>query len=63
MTARAEGIKSFAPELPLRTERLVLRPFLRGDEAAVLTYRHRADVCRYIPSDTLDEATAGEFIA
>ncbi|HET9896957.1 MAG TPA: GNAT family protein [Streptosporangiaceae bacterium] len=63
MTVRAEGIVPFAPQLPLRTERLVLRPFRQGDEAAVLAYRRRAEVCRYIPSDPLDEATAGEFVA
>jgi len=45
-----------------RTERLVLRPFRRGDEAAVLAYRRRADVCRYIPADPMTEATAPDFI-
>jgi len=40
----------------------VLRPFRRGDEAAVLAYRQRADVCRYIPTDPMTEATAPEFI-
>src|SRR5262249_31753424 len=51
------------PDLVLRTERLVLRPFRRGDEAAVLAYRRRAEVCRYIPADPLTEATAPAFIA
>jgi RimJ/RimL family protein N-acetyltransferase len=51
------------PDLVRRTERLVLRPFRHGDEAAVLAYRHRADVCRYIPADPMTEATAPLFIA
>lgn len=49
--------------MPLRTERLVLRPFRHGDEAAVLAYRHRADVCRYIPADPMTQASAPAFIA
>ncbi len=51
------------PELPLRTERLVLRPFHTDDAVDVLAYRRRPDVCRYIPSDPLDERTVGEYIA
>ena len=53
----------FDEGLPLRTERLVLRPFRHGDEAAVLAYRRRADVCRYIPADPMTQATAPAFIA
>ncbi len=45
------------------TERLVLRPFRHGDEAAVLAYRRRAEVCRYIPADPLTEVTAPAFIS
>lgn len=51
------------PDLVRRTARLVLRPFRHGDEAAVLAYRHRADVCRYIPADPMTEATVPAFIA
>lgn len=47
---------------PLRTERLTLRPFRRGDEPAVLAYRRRADVCRYIPADPMTQASAPAFI-
>lgn len=47
----------------LRTERLVLRPFRFGDEADVLAYRSRPEVCRYIPADPLTEASAPDFIA
>lgn len=36
------------PDYPLRTERLVLRPFTRGDVDAVYAYRRREDVARYL---------------
>jgi RimJ/RimL family protein N-acetyltransferase len=54
--------RSTASLLPRRTERLVLRPFRYGDEADVLAYRGRADVCRYIPADPLPDDAATEFI-
>jgi aminoglycoside 6'-N-acetyltransferase len=50
------------PLLPRRTDRLVLRPLRLGDERDLLAYRSRADVCRYIPSEPLTEATATDFI-
>lgn len=50
-------------DLVRRTGRLVLRPFRPGDEAGVLAYRRRADVCRYIPADPMTEATAPAFVA
>lgn len=39
---------AFYPEYPLRTQRLTLRPFLRGDVDAVFAYRRREDVARYL---------------
>jgi RimJ/RimL family protein N-acetyltransferase len=36
------------PDYPLRTERLLLRPFTRGDVDAVYAYRRRDDVARYL---------------
>lgn len=51
------------PGLVRRTDRLVLRPFRYGDEAAVLAYRCRADVCRYIPADPMTQASARAFIS
>ena len=48
--------------LPRRTKRLVLRPLRYGDEADLIAYRSRDDVCRYIPSDPLTEATVTGFI-
>ena len=39
---------SLYPVYPLRTERLTLRPFTRGDVDAVYAYRRREDVTRYL---------------
>jgi aminoglycoside 6'-N-acetyltransferase len=41
----------------------VLRPFREGDEPDVLAYRSRLDVVRYMPTDPLQPARAGAFIA
>jgi aminoglycoside 6'-N-acetyltransferase len=49
--------------LPRRTERLVLRPFRHGDEQAVLAYRSREDVVRYMPAEPLRQDAADAFIA
>jgi len=53
------------PGYPLRTDRLSLRPFSTDDIDAMLAYRSRADVCRYLPfapqdrADLLDRFTSG----
>ncbi|MDB5614687.1 MAG: Protein N-acetyltransferase, RimJ/RimL family [Devosia sp.] len=39
---------SLYPTYPLRTQRLTLRPFTRGDVDAVYAYRRREDVTRYL---------------
>ena len=39
---------TFHPDYPVRTERLLLRPFTRGDVDAVFAYRRREDVARYL---------------
>jgi RimJ/RimL family protein N-acetyltransferase len=38
----------FAPDYPILTERLSLRPFSRGDVDAVFSYRSRPDVSEYL---------------
>jgi RimJ/RimL family protein N-acetyltransferase len=38
-----------APDYPVQTERLTLRPLLPSDAAALHAYQSREDVCRYIP--------------
>lgn len=44
---------SLYPKYPLRTQRLTLRPFTRGDVDAVYAYRRREDVARYLFDTTL----------
>jgi RimJ/RimL family protein N-acetyltransferase len=41
------------PEYPIRTARLRLRPLTTADLEALLTYRGRADVCRYLPFEPM----------
>jgi RimJ/RimL family protein N-acetyltransferase len=38
----------FEPDYPLLTERLRLRPFMRGDVDAVFAYRQREDVAEFL---------------
>src|SRR5690606_30927741 len=42
------GSMALHPDFPLGTERLLLRPFTRGDVDAVYAYRRREDVARYL---------------
>ncbi|OLR90532.1 GNAT family N-acetyltransferase [Actinokineospora bangkokensis] len=61
------------PAFPIKTRRLVLRPFAAGDLDAVLDYQGREDVARYLlwgPLDReaarkrlLDQATRTELVA
>ncbi len=41
------------PEYPITTERLRLRPLTTADADALLTYRSRPDVCRYLPFEPM----------
>ncbi|NAZ86168.1 GNAT family N-acetyltransferase [Kineococcus indalonis] len=43
------------PSYPVLTPRLRLRPLSGGDLEALLAYRGRADVCRYLPFAPMDE--------
>ena len=45
------------PTYPVLTDRLALRPFTVEDVDAMLAYRGRADVCRYLPFEPQDRAT------
>jgi RimJ/RimL family protein N-acetyltransferase len=45
------------PTYPVRTDRLALRPFVVDDIEAMLAYRGRADVCRYLPFEPQDRAS------
>ena len=51
------------PEYPVRTERLVLRPLVPDDTAALLAYRGRAEVCRYLPFAPMDEQVLAARLA
>ena len=44
------------PTYPVLTDRLALRPFSVGDVDAMLAYRSRTDVCRYLPFEPQDRA-------
>jgi RimJ/RimL family protein N-acetyltransferase len=41
------------PSYPVRTERLLLRPLVPGDADAMLAYRGRLDVSRYVPFEPM----------
>jgi RimJ/RimL family protein N-acetyltransferase len=41
------------PVYPVRTGRLLLRPLSVGDVDALLAYRSRPDVCRYVPFEPM----------
>ncbi|GIH17717.1 GNAT family N-acetyltransferase [Rugosimonospora africana] len=51
------------PEYPIRTERLLLRPLAIGDVDALLTYRGRPDVCRYVPFEPMDRRVIDDRLA
>lgn len=45
---------TFRPTYPVRTDRLLLRPLTDADEADLLAYRSRPDVCRWVPFEPMD---------
>jgi RimJ/RimL family protein N-acetyltransferase len=51
------GVTTQAPVLrpvyPVRTERLLLRPLTASDADALLDYRSRPEVCRYVPFEPM----------
>jgi RimJ/RimL family protein N-acetyltransferase len=49
-----------APNYPVRSRRLSLRPLSAADTTALLAYRSRADVCRYVPFTPMDSAIIAE---
>ena len=51
------------PTYPIRTDRLALRPFVVDDVEAMLAYRSRPDVCRYLPFEPQDRATLLERLS
>jgi RimJ/RimL family protein N-acetyltransferase len=57
------GQPELRPDYPIRTERLLLRPLTAGDVDALLAYRSRADVCRYVPFEPMDRSVIEERLA
>ena len=51
------------PSYPIRTERLLLRPLTAGDADALLAYRGRDDVSRYVPGEPMSRDDILERIA
>ena len=49
-----------APNYPVRSPRLSLRPLSAADTTALLAYRSRPDVCRYVPFTPMDTAIIAE---
>lgn len=47
------------PAYPIVTDRLRLRPLTTADSEALLTYRGRADVCRYLPFEPMTPEVLG----
>lgn len=52
----------FTPEYPLETDRLLLRPFTRGDVDAVFAYRSREDVTRYLFDTPMSRDACAEAV-
>jgi RimJ/RimL family protein N-acetyltransferase len=52
-----------SPTYPVRSARLSLRPLSASDTEAMLAYRSRPDVCRYVPFDPMDAAIITERLA
>ena len=51
------------PSYPIRTERLLLRPLTVADADALLAYRGRDDVSRYVPFEPMSREYILELIA
>jgi RimJ/RimL family protein N-acetyltransferase len=51
------------PSYPIVTPRLRLRPLGAADIGELLAYRGRADVCRYLPFEPMDETVLADRLA
>ena len=58
-----DGDLTLRPDYPIRTERLLLRPLTSGDVDALHAYRSRADVCRYVPFESMDRRQIADRVA
>ncbi len=55
--------QSLRPGYPIRGQRLLLRPLASRDVDAVLAYRGRDDVCRYVPFNPMTRESIAERLA
>jgi RimJ/RimL family protein N-acetyltransferase len=55
--------RSLRLEYPVRTQRLALRPLAPADADAMLEYRSRPDVCRYVPFEPMSREVILERMA
>jgi RimJ/RimL family protein N-acetyltransferase len=53
---------AYAPDLPIETDRLWLRPFSRGDVDAVFAYRQRDDVAQYLFDEPMSRESCAETV-
>ncbi|MFI6172179.1 GNAT family N-acetyltransferase [Nocardia sp. NPDC051052] len=51
------------PDLPITTERLLLRPATPADIDAMFAYKSQPDVCRYLPYEPMSREQVAERIA
>ncbi|AEV89062.1 acetyltransferase [Actinoplanes sp. SE50] len=51
------------PAYPITTERLLLRPLTEADTEALLSYRSRPDVCRYLPFEPMTPEVIADRLA
>ncbi|GAA2846462.1 N-acetyltransferase [Actinoplanes cyaneus] len=51
------------PSYPITTERLRLRPLTPADAEALLAYRSRPDVCRYVPFEPMTPEVIADRLA
>lgn len=56
-------LETFEPDLPVRTERLLLRRLTEADVPALLGWRGDPEVCRYLPFEPMTEADLREKVA
>jgi RimJ/RimL family protein N-acetyltransferase len=54
---------TLCPGYPVRTGRLLLRPLTVADVDALLAYRSRPDVCRYVPFEPMTHEVINERLA
>lgn len=52
----------YMPDYPIETERLLLRPFNRGDVDAVFSYRSRPDVAKFLFDEPMSHDECAEAV-